>query len=175
MENEFTGYYYSNCPTPPVVNSTQPCIQVYGEQVLQQFGLGNQGPIWANELALVGFWLVLWILAYIGFLRVVRNARGQVKLGKQDPSKEMLRISEDIGQGRPFLEEKKGKNQGSIPNVERMPLVSNVARPAEVDASKDVTRKRQTVNYDDLYGDIILAEQKHRRNVKRHTYHPQGY
>lgn len=49
-----------------------------GEEIMRQMGLSGQGSLAVNIIALLGFWVVLWSLAYLGLWRLVASSRKNV-------------------------------------------------------------------------------------------------
>lgn len=81
MKNEFDGLILP-CSSPSGGPPGGAACSIRGEQVIQNFGLDGQGSILTNGIILLGFWVGLWLLAYLGFWNVVRKSKGNFVMTK---------------------------------------------------------------------------------------------
>lgn len=85
MRNEVEGMVIRCGPKDGIF-----CRDTTGEQILEMYGLTDQGDINVNVLALFGFWAIYVALAYIGFIAVVRKSRGGVTVVSEAEHKALI-------------------------------------------------------------------------------------
>jgi hypothetical protein len=88
MRSEFDGLVLPKGCDPTVTK----CIS--GDQVLEQFGIDDQGGIAINILALVVWFIVGWMLAYLGLTAAVRRMSGKVKHVTQVSHQTLLAVEQ---------------------------------------------------------------------------------
>jgi ATP-binding cassette subfamily G (WHITE) protein 1 len=74
MKNEFDGLTIGCKDTDGPT-----CRPLAGDMVIDSYGFSDKGSIAVNMIALGGFWILLWALAYVGLWNAVRKAQGTLK------------------------------------------------------------------------------------------------
>jgi ABC-type multidrug transport system permease subunit len=85
VKNEFTGLQIP-CPT----GSPPGCV-IPGETIIERYGMSDQGSIAVNLIALTGFLVLFWSLAFLGLYRTVTFGNASVKQVKADAHAQLLK------------------------------------------------------------------------------------